>query len=76
MWKIWNYRKVWTVCAPNGEWVEFEHFPNSQTNDTLETLLKLKRQAHPEKVAGVDYADIISIEARLNKAIKSWRFKL
>ena len=76
MWKIWNNRKVWTVCASDVEWVEFEHFPKTQEIDTLEAHLKRKRQAHLENATGVDYADIASIEARLDKAIKSRRFKL
>ena len=48
MWKMWNNRKVWTVCASDVEWVEFEHFPKTQEIDTLDAHLKRKRQAHLE----------------------------
>ena len=64
------------MCASDVECVEFEHFPKTQEIDTLEALLKSKRQAHPDNATGVDPADTASIEARLDKAIKSRRFKL
>ena len=64
------------MCASDVEWAEFEHCPKSQEMGTLEALLKSKRQAHLENIAGVDSADITSIEAIINKAIKSRRFKL
>ena len=76
MWKTWNNRKVWTVCASDVEWVELEHFPKTQEIDTLEAHLKRKRQAHLENATGADSVDIVSIDARLDKAIKSRRFKL
>ena len=67
---------MWTVCASGVEWVEFEHFPESQNTDTLESQLKQKKQAQLESTVRVDATDITSIETRLSKAIKSRVFKL
>ena len=42
--KIWNKRKVWTVCANDVEYVEFEHFPKTQEIKNLELLLEKGKQ--------------------------------
>ena len=38
--KIWNKRKVWTVCANDVKYLEFEHFPKTQEIKKLELLLE------------------------------------
>lgn len=76
MWKIRNNINLWTACASDMEWVKFEHFQKSQEINILETLLKCKRQARLENATGLDSVDITSINARLNKAINLWKFKL
>ena len=76
MWKIWNRRKVWTVCASDVQWVEFEHFPKTQEILTLESLLTQKKQVQLSNPTSKGAACAASIEARLRKAVRSRIFKL
>ena len=38
-----NKRKVWTVCANDGEHVELEHFPKTKEIKRLKLLLEKRR---------------------------------
>ena len=76
MCKIWNKRKVWTVCASDVEWVEFEHFPKTQTISRLETLLEQKRKEQLDNPTKTGVTEIESIETKLARAVNLRKFKL
>ena len=44
-WEIWDNKKVWTVCASDIEYVEFEHHSKTHEIESLESQLKtLKKE--------------------------------
>ena len=76
--KIWNKRKVWTVCANDVKYLEFEHFPKTQEIKKLELLLEKKQQEQNQANdnASETTADIKHIKSKLDHALRSRRFKL
>jgi hypothetical protein len=76
MCKIWNKRKVWTVCASDVEWVEFEHYPKTQTISNLEFLLRQKKQEQLDNPVDTRVAEIENIESELNRDVNLRIFKL
>lgn len=67
---------MWTVCASDVEWVEFEHFPKTQTISNLELLLKQTRQEHQDSPTNSGLADIEIIKSKLTREVDLRRFKL
>ena len=43
-WKVWDNKKVWTVCASDVEWVEFHHHPKTQDIVKLEKALDMLKK--------------------------------
>ena len=76
MCKIWNKMKVWTVCASDVEWVEFEHYPKTQTISNLEFLLKQKKQEQQDNPTDTGIADIENIKSKLTREVNLRKFKL
>ena len=67
MCKIWNKRKVWTVGASDVEWVEFEHYPKTQTILNLEFLLKQKKQEQLDNPTDTGIAEIEKKWIKINQ---------
>ena len=76
MCKIWNKRKAWSVCASDVEWVEFEHYPKTQTISNLEPLLKQKKQEQLNNPTDTRITKIEEIESKLNREVNLRKFKL
>ena len=52
-WKIWDNKKVWTVCAKDVEYVQFAHHPKSHNIMTMEQKLKVLEKVE-NSLLGID----------------------
>ena len=68
--KIWNKRKVWTVCASDVEWVEFQHYPKTQTISNLDFLLKQKKQKQLDNPTDTGVSEFEKNESKLKREVK------
>ena len=68
--------KVWTVCASDVEWVEFEHYPKTQTISNLEFHLKQKKQEQLDNPTDTGIAEIERIESKLTREVNLQKIKL
>ena len=66
-WKNWDGRKVWTVCASEVEWVEFEHHPKTAEILVLENELNRLSNDDPKKS---------HLDKMLKRAVQSKTFRL
>ena len=67
---------MWTVCASDVEWVEFKHYPKTQTISNLESLLKQKKQEQLNNPTDIRVTKIEEIESKLNREVNLQKFKL
>ena len=69
-WKVWDNKKVWTVCASDVEWVEFHHHPKTQEIVKLEKVLETLKQNGTED----NESHTKLIEQKLHLAIGARKF--
>ena len=70
-WKNWDGKKVWTVCASDVEFVQFEHYPKTREIISLEHKL-----ARLEQDESANFDAMNSVKKQLQQHVSARRFKL
>ena len=70
-WKNWDGKKVWTVCASDVEFVQFEHYPKTREIVSLERKFTRLKECDNTNVN-----DINDVQQQLQQKKSARQFKL